>query len=284
MSSSTSYFQQSKWNYEVEISLVNQNEDIASNLVKRTKGTLIHRITAKRLIEDLENKERETRNKIRDTRDQDVRDLEEEIVELSINYNITSKFASFVAIEERKAEDKVFISADGLALREVLVPRASHESASSDLYFETHAAPAFGSGSRVLSSFRGAMFASEAEDSGSVSSILLLDVTPATLGIEGLGGSFLPVILRNNLIPTKRQAIHRATVTKEHGRLPFVRVNVFEGECELATDCKPLGTVELESSKWTDAIVELLVTFELDVNGILTVTVQVNTTRQYPSH
>jgi len=104
--------------------------------------------------------------------------------------------------------------------------------------------------------------------SGEVKDILLLDVTPLTLGIETLGGIRTPLIQRNTTIPTKKSQTFSTAADNQ----PAVTVHVLQGEREMASDNKSLGTFELTGIPPAPrGIPQIEVTFDIDANGILSV-------------
>ena len=104
--------------------------------------------------------------------------------------------------------------------------------------------------------------------SGEVKDILLLDVTPLTLGIEVAGGLVEPIIPRNTTIPCRKSKIF----TTAQDNQDMVRVHVLQGERHMAGDNKSLGKVEMHGLPPAPrGVPEIEVTFELDANGILNV-------------
>ncbi len=99
-------------------------------------------------------------------------------------------------------------------------------------------------------------------------SILLLDVTPLTLGIETLGGVRTPLIERNTTIPTTKTQIFSTASDNQ----PQVEINVLQGEREMAADNKTLGRFILDGIPPAPrSIPQIEVTFDIDANGILNV-------------
>jgi len=101
---------------------------------------------------------------------------------------------------------------------------------------------------------------------GEVKDVLLLDVTPLSLGIATKGGVFTKIIERNTTIPTKRSEIF----TTAEDNQPSVMIEVFQGEREMARDNKSLGNFELTGIPPAPRNVpQIEVTFDIDANGIV---------------
>ena len=104
--------------------------------------------------------------------------------------------------------------------------------------------------------------------SGEVKDILLLDVTPLSLGVETLGSVLTKVIPRNTTIPTKKSEIFSTAVDNQTN----VEIHVLQGERELANDNKSLGNFRLDGIPLAPrGVPQIEVTFDIDVNGILSV-------------
>jgi len=103
---------------------------------------------------------------------------------------------------------------------------------------------------------------------GEVKDVLLLDVTPLTLGIETLGRISTPLIQRNTTIPTKKSQIFSTAADNQ----PSVEINVLQGERPMAQDNKSLGRFILDGIPPAPrGIPQVEVTFDIDANGILNV-------------
>ena len=103
---------------------------------------------------------------------------------------------------------------------------------------------------------------------GEVKDVLLLDVTPLSLGIETLGGVMTKLIERNTTIPTKKSQIFSTAADNQ----PSVEVNVLQGEREFARDNKSLGVFHLDGiAPAPRGVPQIEVTFDIDANGIVKV-------------
>jgi len=104
---------------------------------------------------------------------------------------------------------------------------------------------------------------------GEVKDILLLDVTPLSLGVETLGGVMTKMISRNTTVPTKKAETYSTAVDGQTN----VEIHVLQGEREMASDNKSLGTFRLDGIPPPPrGVPQIEVTFDIDANGILSVT------------
>merc|ERR1712087_694303 len=103
---------------------------------------------------------------------------------------------------------------------------------------------------------------------GEIKDILLLDVTPLSLGVETLGGVMTKIIARNTTIPVKKSETFSTAVDNQ----PNVEIHVLQGEREMAKDNKSLGNFRLDGiPNASRGVPQIEVTFDIDVDGLLSV-------------
>ncbi|MGQ0531610.1 MAG: molecular chaperone DnaK [Caulobacteraceae bacterium] len=115
---------------------------------------------------------------------------------------------------------------------------------------------------------------------GDVKNVVLLDVTPLSLGIETLGGVFTRLIERNTTIPTKKSQIFSTAEDNQNA----VTIRVFQGEREMAQDNRPLGQFDLVGIPPSPrGMPQIEVTFDIDANGIVSVSAKDKATNKEQS-
>jgi len=98
--------------------------------------------------------------------------------------------------------------------------------------------------------------------------VLLLDVTPLSLGIETMGGVFTPLIMRNTALPARATEVFSTTIDNQ----PFVNVHVLQGERQMAADNKSLSHFELTGIPPAPrGVPKIEVAFDIDADGVLSV-------------
>ncbi|MGB2867718.1 MAG: molecular chaperone DnaK [Bacteroidota bacterium] len=116
--------------------------------------------------------------------------------------------------------------------------------------------------------------------SGDVTDVLLLDVTPLTLGIETLGGVLTPMIQANTTIPTKKSEIFSTASDSQ----PSVEINILQGERPMAVDNRTLGRFHLDGIPPAPrGVPQIEVTFDIDANGMLHVSAKDKATNKEQS-
>ncbi len=115
---------------------------------------------------------------------------------------------------------------------------------------------------------------------GDVSDVLLLDVTPLSLGIETLGGVMTKLIEKNTTIPTKKSEVFSTAADSQ----PSVEINVLQGERQMAVDNRSLGRFHLDGIPPAPrGVPQIEVTFDIDANGILNVSAKDKATNKQQS-
>ena len=113
---------------------------------------------------------------------------------------------------------------------------------------------------------------------GDVKGLLLLDVTPLSLGLETMGGVCTKIIERNTTIPTKKSQVFSTAADNQTA----VDINVLQGEREFAKDNKPLGMFRLDGiAPAPRGIPQVEVTFDIDANGIVITSYSIHYTKLY---
>merc|ERR1712085_241996 len=110
---------------------------------------------------------------------------------------------------------------------------------------------------------------------GEINDILLLDVTPLSLGVETVGGVMTKIIARNTTVPTKKSEMFSTAVDNQTN----VEIHVLQGERELVDDNKSLGNFRLDGiPNASRGVPQIEVTFDIDVDGLLSVKAKENET------
>jgi hypothetical protein len=177
--------------------------DIGPNNTLPEGGTVVHTLAARARVQDL----------------QDGRGSTEDIVQLGLRYNLTTQHTSFVAVDN--------------------IPRNSLESLV-DAGVQTHRASA------RMKLFAHSHLVGSAENfvldtAGASNDVLLLDVSPLTLGVEDMAGNMVAVIPRNSVIPTRKEAVVSGRAN-EHGT---VTIRCFQGERPRAEHNSLLATLQV---------------------------------------
>ncbi|MCL1472855.1 Hsp70 family protein [Argonema antarcticum] len=208
----------------------------------------------------------------------------EAVTETALTYQLLSQYTAFVAVS-----DDVRVDPEGKSVS-VQVPVEMPEGVSYRGIFGQVVASAPRQVTRSQAKARLGWFSSSPEEEENdeflqlermsfspsystevMKDILLLDVTPLSLGVETLGGAMTKIIPRNTTIPTKKSRVFSTTADNQTG----VEIHVLLGEREMANDNKLLGKLRLDGiPRAPRGVPQIEVTFDIDVNGILTVTAQ----------